>query len=468
MSVGDELKRYPMVYLIMFVGSGMLLLVNMLEGSFARSLVMCDTPVSTAAGQLFSGSAHCGDRGFVINEGQMISQTAQSWEMASKIIVMVVIAVFSDLYGRKFTLLIGLGATTLSVLLFLIGTQLPASSRWLFYMGQGLQGAFPMELIGTQIATDLASLDSTDSQGVFGAAGAATTLSQAVFAAILLCIQALELTDYTLVWFMTLFVNVGAFVVTLVFLPETRVQKADDKKTTQSFGRQVMGELADYRQLFEINGLGALMLTYVLKAIADAFMTLNQAVPMAYYGMKLDTVLLCFVPMILLSVVCAGVVPGMSAKMGERSAFWACNYFLFSANLLFLGVSFNPCFFFGPLYLFCVVFGGYEGMTGSMCTKFLGDKIAKYTALRSLSGYSLSIVTGPLYAYLFDAKASTWFDMTLPYLFSLSVRLLEFCVWFHPTLGAFRYMDAMLDLLTEERITVSAADSSKAADKKTD
>lgn len=467
MSVGDELKRYPVIYLIMFLGSGMLTFVNQIEGSFARSLVMCDTPVSTSAGQLFSGSAYCGDRGLVINEGQMISQTAQSWEMAAKLLVMVVIAVFSDLYGRKFTLLLGLGATALSVLLFLIGTQLPVASRFLFYMGQGLQGAFPMELICAQITTDLASLDSTDSPCVFGASGAATTLAMVVFAAAIFWIQALELTDYTFVWFMTLCVNAGAFVATWVFLPETRVRKPVDEKTTLSFGQQVTGELADYRDLFKITGLGAVMLTYVFKAMADAWGTLNQAAPMAYYGMRLDTILLSYIPMILVGVVCSGVVPTMCAKMGERKAFWACCYYAFSVNLLFLGVSFGRFFLFGPMYLFSVIVPGYEGMTGAMCTKFLGDKMAKYTALRALSGYSLGIVTGPLYAALFDAKASTWFWMTLPFLASLGFRLVEFCVWFHPTLGAYIYMDATLDLLTEERISVSAADS-KAADKKTD
>lgn len=277
----------------------------------------------------------------------------------------------------------------------------------------------------------------------------------------------MELTDYSFVWFATLCVNAGAFVVTLMFLPETRSAKSDGEKDVRSIGQQVKGELIDYRHLFGITGLGSVMLSYIFKAVADANFTLNQAVPMAYYNMKLDTVLLCWMPMIFVAVVCAGVVPGMSEKMGERKAFWICNYSLFSTNLLFLGISFNRGFFFGPYYLFQIFNPGYEGMTGSMCTKLLGDKMQKYTALRSLSGYSLSIVTGPIYAYLFDAKATTWFAMTLPFLLSLGFRAIEFCVWFHPTLGSYRYMDATLDILMQERIAVSAADS-KAADKKTD
>merc|ERR1740117_1910060 len=116
------------------------MLVNQIEASFARSLIECDTPISTEPGALFSASAKCGDRARVINEGQMLSSTAQSCEMAAKLLVMIVAAIFSDLYGRKFILTLGLTATFMSVACFLVGAAFPSLARFTFFAGQGLQG----------------------------------------------------------------------------------------------------------------------------------------------------------------------------------------------------------------------------------------------------------------------------------------------------------------------------------------
>merc|ERR1712087_652979 len=98
-----------------------------------------------------------------------------------------------------------------------------------------------------------------------------------------------------------------------------------------------------------------------------------------------------------------------------------------------------------------VVAGGYEALQGAMVTKFLKENMAKYTSMRKLSEYSLTIFSGPVYAWSFDAKATTYLPKVLPVLLSLAFRAVEWVAWFHPRKGAFKYMDHLLDLLGEER-----------------
>merc|ERR1712048_1327713 len=100
-------------------------------------------------------------------------------------------------------------------------------------------------------------------------------------------------------------------------------------------------------------------------------MSLMQAIPMAYYQMNLDMIYIFMLPLMVIGIFCAGVVPGMTAKYGEHKAFWLSNYYLFSANLIFIGVPFSRWCFFGTLYAWTVINPGYEGLTTAMTTKFL-------------------------------------------------------------------------------------------------
>eukprot|EP00971_Amphidinium_carterae_P216561 4299013-Amphidinium_carterae.1 len=64
--------------------AGVLSLVNKLEGPFARTLVACDVQRNSLLESSFSGSALCGERLRVIQEGQQLSSLAQSLEFGAK------------------------------------------------------------------------------------------------------------------------------------------------------------------------------------------------------------------------------------------------------------------------------------------------------------------------------------------------------------------------------------------------
>jgi len=467
-SIRQEFSRCPAVWVVMFLSGGMLFLVNQIEASFARSLIECETPVSKEPGTLFTGSAKCGDRAFVINEGQMLSATAQSFEFTSKILILLFAAIFSDLYGRKAMTLIGVGATSLSVFCFLVSTQIPSLARFLFIAGQALQGASPMDLIGSQICTDLAARDETDTQCVFALGEAQGQVMMVLFGSVMFFLQRMEIVDYTIVWFLALLVNLGVVVIVCLFQGETRVKKAEDDNTNKSVIAQAGGELRDYAQLLSSPGMTALMVSVVLKAAADALFTLGQSAPMAFFKMSQDAVLLAWVPVIVIAIVCTGIVPAVCAKYGERKAYWWSSYYLFFVNLGFFFAPLSRVCFFGTYYMFMVIVPGIGALSTAMSTKFLGDKMAKFTALSKLSSYGLSIISGPTYAALFDAKAVGYLARSPPFLLAVGLRFLELIVWYHPTLGAFRCVDATLDMLAEERIKNESSAQDEATDKKKD
>merc|ERR1711988_1348755 len=103
-----------------------------------------------------------------------------------------------------------------------------------------------------------------------------------------------------------------------------------------------------------------------------------------------------------------------------------------------------------------------------MNTKFLGDRTTKYMSLRGLTSYTTAVLSGPMYAYFFDARAVAYFTMTLPFMVSLFWRACEFVACFHPTKGSFRNLEASLDLLTEEREQTEMQRHGEATDKKKD
>jgi len=265
----EVFSRHTAIWLLFFVSNGILPLVNTIEGSFARSLVYCDLQVSKSPKSLFSGSAHCGDRLHVINEGQALSSLASSNESACKMLMMLITAVCTDRYGRKPVLLFGLSCTALSVFLFVLASCSPSWARLLFVMGQALQGAYPVELLFLQVAGDLASKEeAAQKMSIFELQGIVKTLPVVLFGFVATLVQALELDDYTLLWVLVLLANTGLIVATMLFFPETRPQPGGAACTnTESVLSGMKHELQEYRSFFTgMQGQGSVhfVLLYVL------------------------------------------------------------------------------------------------------------------------------------------------------------------------------------------------------------
>merc|ERR1712232_714818 len=159
-----------------------------------------------------------------------------------------------------------------------------------------------------------------------------------------------------------------------------------------------------------------------------------------------------------IAAVCGGVVVGMTNKLGERKAFWNCNYYLFSINLLFFAVPFHWFFLFGTYWLFMLFSPGYDALQNTMVTKFIGEHVSKFYALRQLCGYCVQGIAEPLYAFLFDAKAVSYFSMNRPWLLSLAMRALEFVTWFAPAWGCYKFLGSTFDAMEEERKPKAAED----------
>merc|ERR1712048_1154133 len=82
---------------------------------------------------------------------------------------------------------------------------------------------------------------------------------------------------------------------------------------------------------------------------------------------------------------------------------------------------------------------------------------AKFQALCTLAGYGVSMFTNPIYAIVFDAKATSYWRMILPHMLSLACRLGEMTFMFAPMFGAWKACEASLQMLKEERLALEAS-----------
>jgi len=242
-----------------------------------------------------------------------------------------------------------------------------------------------------------------------------------------------------------------------MYFPETRVMtqaQQEAAKENQSLLQQVKGELLEYRSMFDTKGFAGLILSFLFKASADNLLgTLLIALPMAYYSDDASVALMKMLPVILTGIVFGtiGVVPRLCSRWGERTAFFFAMIYLQVANLNLLLTPVSQFGWFGTQLLWQIIWGGYDGLLNSMVQKLLSDKTAKWVSLRTLCGYGLNIVTGPMYAWSFDAKATSYFWRCFPVLISLFLRLCETITLYNPTFGAWPYLNRTLDVLTQER-----------------
>lgn len=449
------------VWSLFFFACGLLPLVNSIEGSFARSLVFCEAAAPLEPGALFSGSAACGDRLLVINEGQALSSWAASCESGTKVLTMVAAAVSTDLYGRRPVLLLGLGCTALSVLFFMLACRLPPAARPLFVLGQALQGAFPVELLLQQVAADLAARPGADAMGTFELQGIVKFLPMVLFGFVASLVQVLELRDYFFLWLLVLLTNLLLLLLAHSSFPETR-QGEVPEAAKQGVLAGTLHEFREYGRLFaEMRRLGRvelLLLYSFLNAVASArFGVLSFSFVMSYFSMTPAQVILQALPILFIHTTCTPLVGSVCRRLGMRQGFVAVCIFKAVAAALFV---LQPVFWwswFLQYYLSSMV-SGMDALTNSVSKAVFKDRVGKYLAALSICSYGAAMVAAPLYAAAFDAKATAYFPRLRPGLLSFLLYVAGLLLAFLPATGVWRILASGLDQLEEERSAGKKAD----------
>merc|ERR1719350_804202 len=186
---------------------------------------------------------------------------------------------------------------------------------------------------------------------------------------------------------------------------------------------------------------------------------------MAYFKVGAEVALLCWLPVPVISVLAGGLLPSMIAAKGEKWAFLFAMAYLFSSNfILFLG-PFNLFMLYGQAYYSNVFFQPFQGLYGNVTGRYLTDLAAKHVSFTQLIAYTTNVVVAPSYAYIFDARATTYWPMVVPMLFSFGCRMGEFLTVYHPTKGSFQFISPELAAMAKERFAQKAAAEGQAEKK---
>jgi len=448
------LLETPLLFFISAISVGALLLTNHLEPAFARSLIACDSNPSPGE---FTGSSACGDRLYVINEGQVLSGWAQSQEHLWRLVALLAVAGTADTSGRRPAMIRGTLSICLSMLLFVLAAMWRPWARTFFVIAQGLQGAFPFDLIGAIVKSDLANRPGADSQSIFTVSSLLMMFMTVTVKGLGVGLQFLEITDFWTVWVVIFFVSLASFVLTVAFFPETRDWKSPDKKVRKS--TSLIQELTEYVAVFRSNTLlrRILLRDFFANLAEDAPIKVVASMAIFGYSQAQAVAGFFFVPM---WIFCWGSASPMAIRLlGERRAL--------RFGRIFMQVTWALCTFLAPVStagFWCLIYVpkisyGLGALESAIQTKCMpAETQAKSLSMITLNSELLAAISAYMYSALFDATASSYVGMGRPLFVSISFRM---CAWYIFWTRMWPLYAAQADVLQEERHLKQAAAATK-------
>lgn len=445
-------------YLILSVCWTSIIIVNMLEQPYARSLVICEEPVTTAQ---FSGSKFCGNRLHVIDTGAKTSGMGQSLENVGRILITFFVSGFADRGRRRAAILGQLLITSSTVLFFFAGF----ASSWAipcYVIAQGLQGMSGIGILD-QIVTGDVALQTNDSVGVYQRKNTFMAILMFVAAPLICYIQYAEFTDFTYVWLAVVGMNTSALLLLICFFPETlsNTQNSANKSSLLVLCRD---EIQTFWSLITTNRLIKWRLIEVLLGGLSITQSIGLPTIMAYFGYSQITAFLATaVPMMGLSPFFMPLVPYLF-KQDPRFYFQACYWF---GIIVGVGYSiFYPFTIFGmPMPILAIYLrlplAGFMSVVQAVEIRLVGvDNNAKYAAMMQLVGFLTDGVTSSFYTMVFDAEATTYFSKNKPLLLALIPSLLAIPGYI---VGNSPLQLAECDKMAAEEAVKAAEESAKAA-----
>jgi DHA1 family tetracycline resistance protein-like MFS transporter len=203
--------------------------------AFVRSLVVCDDVILRVASEdpaEFSGSAHCSDKIYVINEATDFMASFSLMNFSPRIVIYPIMGAMADVFGRRPFMLVSFLGLSLMLLSFAIAAA--TKNKNVVLAGGLVHGTtffvYPLCL------TMLADISSVRERNEFMAAYVMLdTLGTAVSLATSAMILDFYLTDYFNVWCSLLTVSVAAFVFVLLNVEDTRQNISNEPITCGRF-----------------------------------------------------------------------------------------------------------------------------------------------------------------------------------------------------------------------------------------
>mmetsp|Transcript_1832 Transcript_1832/g.4002 ORF Transcript_1832/g.4002 Transcript_1832/m.4002 type:complete len:473 (+) Transcript_1832:128-1546(+) len=437
----------PLLFFIQAIAVGALTLTNQLEPAFARSLVVCDVPVQP--GQ-FTGSATCGDRLLVINEGQVLSAWAQSQEHMWRVVALLVVAGTADISGRRPAMLRGTCSICISMMLFVCASLYRPWARIFFVMAQGLQGAFPFDLIGAIVKSDLANRPGADAQSIFTIVGLLTMFMNVAVKAVSVLLQLLEIDDFLVVWAIVFVMSLVTFALTVFYFPETRDWSRKDPSAASTQAASLREEIREYVRVFKSNALLCPILLRDVFANLAEDSSLKVPACMAIFGYTQAQAVARFLFLPLWISCWSSASPMAIRFLGEKVALrcgrifmqvtWAvCSFLAPVSSAGFWGLVFVPKISYG--------LGALESAIQSKC--LAAEMQAKSISLLTLSTELVTAVSVRMYSALFDATAESYLEVGRPFLVSIAFRMVAWLIFW---LRIWPHYAPQADKLQKERL----------------
>lgn len=422
--IWKEFKRSWVLWIILNFSGGMKTLVNQVEQPFARSLVVCDTPLVPGN---YTGSKYCGDRLQVLEEGFRISAQGQGKESLAMLCSMGFVVVAIGAFGRKFTVLLGLAGTLLSVLLFVIASTSPEMGKMLFSVGQGLQGLYPVEYIFGIVVLDISTQAGADGEATHQVKFVESIVGVFIWFSMGFAAQLAELTDYQNLWIAILALNSGMLALAIANYPETRPTAIAPQDDVGPIGKMIL-ELKGFRGVFEDFRARRYLFKMALQNIALLFGSSMIPVQlMAYHGWTQPFTVTFMILQVGLGILCIPLYDRLIRRFGYHNTYCATIIFLifihdipralvapFSGKIAgFISYMIIPVFGFFPLR---------EFVDSRFCEP---EQFARFKTLQMIIGYVQGVFILPVYSWLFRAEATTYVGRSMPNFLAVAVTLVH-------------------------------------------
>jgi len=449
--ISDEFARNFYLYAVFNGAAFMLKVVNKLEQTFARSLIQCEMPIDPNA--TFTGSAWCGDRLLVIDQGQTLSSRGQGMECFFKVVAMVFLAILADVVGRKPVLVIGIACTGISALCFLSAT---ASPTWLAYslfaLGQGLQGAYPAELLAGIVVNDLSSEEGTDLVVVNQVQGTLALFNIFVTECLGAWLNSSTSADFATTWALVALSNATLAMCAWKFARETK-PKFDVDRTSKGILAGVKDEFHEYGALLLTNKMLRLNLT--LFAFVSAFfvgMSVDFSFYISYHKVPISSAVLHLFWKFPVGVACFGIADKLCRKFGMKQGFVILTLTSISFDVLLM-----PFFLASP-YVFLthqyatLICAGLPVISNAVDARWFDQRLtSKFLSMKSLTEYFVGMMVNPVYGAVFDAHATGYFRRMAPYALMFTFKALNFLLMFGPVWHNPEGLPTVLDRIERER-----------------
>jgi len=423
-------------YFILCTASAIKILINQLEQPYARSLVICDTPVNTTEGAEFSGSRYCGNRLRVIGQGAQVWGRGDSLENLGRLLITLFLSGYVVSSGRKAAAVVGWVFIMASTVLFLLAELVWWSwSPVFFIVAQALQGMSGLNLVGEIVIADIARKG--DSVGVYTRRDWLVAVLGLAFHGGAMYVQLMEITDFRLTWAVINLANLAVMMLLLSIFPETQPEE-QRSGASPSIPKLMANELRAYRDLCTRSSfVRCVLMETCFRTMADGLGSIAAPVAMAYYGFSQVVAVLLIVPVMMLMAVFTPLMQFVCKRLGHRRAFL---YAFMYDKVLALAVVPVQCYVsqtvglpFWTLSAFArTAVSGMGSVNSSLVLKLVEQKdLPKLAAMNQIIHFLANSISSAMYSAVFDAEATTYRHMMVPFVISALCQIASIYVFYN-------------------------------------